>query len=157
MSRNPNPLGLEYMTLIGAHPLDFIRTASAAGCDYVSMRPARLPHSPPGSPPFSLLDDPTLRREVTLCLQDHGMAIGLFDGMEVVPGESVARHRPSLELMAEFGVDRVNTVSTDPDLERTADEMARLADMAAEYGVTITVEPCPVLTVRTVAEAVEII
>ena len=152
-----NPLGLEYMTLLGAHPLDFIRTAAAAGCAYVSLRPAQLPHSPPGSPPYSLLDDPQLRRDVVATLDDCGVRVGVFDGMAVAEGESVQRHRRSLDLMAELGITRVNTISRDPDLARTTDEMARLVAMAAEHGITMVVEPCPVLTVSTLAQAVELI
>lgn len=145
------------MTLLGAHPLHFIRTASAAGCTYVSLRPAQLPHSPAGSPPYSLLDDPQLRREVVSTLEDHGVGIGLFDGMEVAAGQSVERHRRSLELMPELGVTRVNTVSRDPGLARTTDEMARLVEMAAEYDITMIVEPCPVLTVKTLTQALAVI
>jgi sugar phosphate isomerase/epimerase len=152
-----NPLGLEYMTLLGAHPLHFIRTAAAAGCTYVSLRPAQLPHAPAGSPPYSLLDDPNLRGEVVSTLEEHGVGIGLFDGLGVAEGQSVERHGRSLELMPELGVTRVNTVSRDPDLARTTDEMGRLVQMAAEYDITVTVEPCPPLTVGTLAQALAVI
>jgi sugar phosphate isomerase/epimerase len=152
-----NPLGLEYMTLLGAHPVHFIETAAAVGCSYVSLFQAQVAHSPDGSPPYSLIDDAQLRRDVVSCLDDCGVAIGLVDGFAVLEGQSVERHRPSLEVATELGATRVNTVSRDPDPGRTLDETGRLVAMAAEHGLTITTEPCPVLSVRTLAEALQLV
>src|SRR4051812_38553815 len=148
-----NPLGLEYMTLLGAHPVHFIRTAAAVGCTHVSLFPVNVPHAPAGSSPFSLVDDARLRRDVVSCLDECGVTIGLLDGFGVAEGQSVERHLRTLDVTAELGVTRVNTVSRDPDRGRTLDETGRFVSMAAEYGLTVTTEPCPVLTVKSVAEA----
>jgi sugar phosphate isomerase/epimerase len=151
-----NHLGLDYFTLFGAHPIHFIETAAAVGCEHVSLLLAQTDVSPPGSPPFSLLEDAQLRRDTLSCLAGHDVSIGLIDGFLVAPDRSVIEHRPSFEVVAELGVTRVNTVSYD-GWERTVDETAALVAMAAEYDIMVTVEPCPVLTVKSVAQGLELI
>jgi len=59
-----------------------------------------------------------------------------------VAAESTAVRRTS-----ELGVKRINTVSMDPDLARTFDQFAALAEMAAAVGVEVTTELSPGLTV----------
>jgi sugar phosphate isomerase/epimerase len=51
----------------------------------------------------------------------------------------------------------VNAVSFDPSWERTVDEIAAIVAMGAEYGATVVVESCPLLTIATLAQAMELI
>jgi sugar phosphate isomerase/epimerase len=153
---NVSRIGLEYMTLLGAHPLHFIETAAGAGCAYVGMPAQNSPSAPSGSPAFSFVEDSRLRRDTVSCLNDYGVEIGLLDGFVVGPASSVERHRPGFEILAELEVSRVNTVSRDC-WSRTVDETAALVAMAAEYDITVTVESCPALTIKTVAQALELI
>lgn len=80
-----NPVGLEYITLLGTHPLDFIRRAAEANCAYVSLFRENSPYDPPGSPEYSIIGDAQLRRDIVSCLDDTGVSIGLVDGFALFP------------------------------------------------------------------------
>jgi sugar phosphate isomerase/epimerase len=151
-----NRIGLEYITLMGTHPLDFIRIAAGAGCANVALFATY--YAPAGSrqQSWSLAHDPALRRDVAQCLGDHGVSLALVDGVAVYRNQSVEQFRPLFDVMGELGAYRVNTVSFD-EIGRTFDETARLVEMAQPYGITVTMEPCPVLTVRTLAQALDMI
>jgi sugar phosphate isomerase/epimerase len=151
-----HPIGLEYFTLLGANPLHIVKTAAAAGCRYVSLVMTR-PDFVPNDPMFSLIDDAALRRDTVACMRDNDVSIALVDGFAVFPDKSVKVHRPALDVLAELGVRRINTVSFDDNWARTVDQTAILAALAGEYGLTLTVESCPLLTVKTLEEAVRLI
>ncbi|WP_461480084.1 sugar phosphate isomerase/epimerase family protein [Mycobacterium sp. HUMS_1102779] len=102
---------------------------------------------PLGYPPYSLKDDLALRNDVLAAMNDRGVAISLGDGFLVVPGAEVARYRADLDVLAELGVPRINVVSLDPDLGRTFDQFAALAELASRRGIGTVVEPVPGLTV----------
>jgi len=55
--------------------------------------------------------------------------------------------------LAELGVPRINVVSLEPDLPRTFDEFAALAELAAQRNIGTVVEPVPGLTIGDVATA----
>ena len=52
-----------------------------------------------------------------------------------------------LDIMCELGVERINTVSMDPDLHRTFDEFAILTEIAAARGLETTTELSPSLAI----------
>ena len=63
-----------------------------------------------------------------------------------------------LDVMAEFGVAQVNSLSFDPDRNRTFDQLAMLTVMAAERGIGTTIELAPGMTIgdpATVLAAIE--
>lgn len=151
-----NRIGLDYITLLGMPPMDFIRTAAAAGCGHVALFPAQTEFNPEHHPDYSLIADRTLRRDVARCLRDEGVSIALVDGLAVFRDRPIEDHWPTLDMLAEIGATRINTVSFDAP-ERTFDETAKLVEKAASYGLTVTIEPCPVLVTRTLAEAIALI
>jgi sugar phosphate isomerase/epimerase len=151
-----NRIGLEYITLLGMPPLEFIRIAAATGCGHVALFAAQSEYNPEGYPDYSLVTDRALRRDVARCLKDEGVSVALVDGFAVFRDRPIEAHWPALDMLAEIGATRINTVSFDAP-ERTVDETAKLVEKAASYGLTVTVEPCPVLTTRTLAEAIVLI
>ena len=81
-------------------------------------------------------------------MRDRGVSISLGEGFTVRPGLDVCEQRAAdLEVMCELGVKRINTVSMDPDLARTFDQFAALAELAPASGVEVTTELVPGLTV----------
>jgi len=151
-----HPIGLEYLTLYGTHPVDYIRIAAEAGCSQVSLftGPVAVPESPAHPP--SILDDPGLRRDIRAALDGHGISVSLVEGFLVSPGHSVAAYDRTLDLLAELGASRINAVSFDA-LDRTVDELGTLAEMTAARGVTLTMEPCPLFTIDSFACALDIV
>src|SRR3546814_20401094 len=75
----------------------------------------------------------------------------------VLPDQPTENHRAAFEILAALGVRRVNTVSFDDDWSRMIDKTGEIVAMAREYDVTVTIESCPMLTVKTLAQALDVI
>lgn len=147
-----NPIGIDYLTAFGLHPVEYIQTAAQVGADTVALPPASMTPLPAGNVPYSILEDAELRRNMAACLRDTGLRMGMIDGLAVWPGQDVDQYEKSLAGLAELGITIANTVSFDA-LDRSVDQFARLVEMAQPFGITVVLECCPVLTVRTLAQA----
>jgi sugar phosphate isomerase/epimerase len=80
-------------------------------------------------------------------MRDRGITISLGEGLTIRPGVGARDHEADLDLFCELGVEVINTVSMDPDLGRTFDEFAVMAEMVAARGKHTTTELAPSLTV----------
>lgn len=140
-------LGIEFLSVFGLPPVEFVTLAADLGCRHISTGLESSPFNPLGYPPFSLREDAALRREMTAVMRDRGVSIALGEGMNVRPGSDIRDRLPDLELMAELGVKRINTVSLDPDPDRSVEQFALLAEGAASFGMETTMEPSPGLTI----------
>jgi sugar phosphate isomerase/epimerase len=150
---NSIQIGVDYLTLNGLWPTDYIEAVAAGGGKALSLQ-ATLPASAPsGSRPFHIFDDINLRRDIVASLDANGISVSLMEGVgSVEPGQSVERHRNTLNKLAELGITRFMTFSLDPDVERTIDETALLVEIAAEYGMTAVMENHPGLgEIKTIA------
>ncbi|MFE4817490.1 hypothetical protein ACFRFU_13885 [Streptomyces sp. NPDC056704] len=140
-------LGIELLSVFGMPPVTFVSPAADLGCRYISTALTSNPYNPSIYPPFSLRGDPTLRREMIAAMRDRDVSISLGEGMVVREGADIQDRVGDLEIMAELGVRRINTVSLDPDLARSIDQFGILAETAASLGMVTTVEASPGLTV----------
>ena len=148
-------LGIEHQTVFGMHPVEFVNLAADLGCGHIALVLEGSPYDPHGYGPFSLLEDVTLRGRLRDALVDRDVTLSLGEGFVVVPGSDVRRQLPMLDVMAELGVQRVNTVTMDPDLGRSFDEFALLAGLAGERGMETTVEFAPSLATKDLAGALD--
>jgi sugar phosphate isomerase/epimerase len=140
-------LGIETISVFGLPPVEFVNLAADLGCQHISSGLTAFGYNPHGYAPFSLRDDAPLRREMITAMHDRGVSISLGEGLTVRPGSDVRDYAPDLDIMCELGIRRINTVSMDPDLTRSFDQFAALAEMAAARGVETTTELSPGLTV----------
>jgi len=147
-----HPLGVDYLTMFGTHPLRYAELAAKAGAQTIALWSANMEPLPNGASRYSLLDDLALCRDLRRTLDDNGLRLGMVDGLVVWPGRRVRDYERGFSQLAELGVTLANTVSFDA-MARSRDEFAELVEMAEPYGMTITLESCPALTVRTLAEA----
>jgi sugar phosphate isomerase/epimerase len=139
-------LSIEPLSVMGLPPVDYVGLAADLGLRYLAIALSAMPN-PYGYPPFSLRDDFALRRETLAALRDQGVTISLGDGFVLRPGMDVADLAGDVAVMAELGAQRINTVSFDPDLNRSVDQFGVLAEMAAEAGMETTLEFSKGLTV----------
>jgi len=151
-----NRLGLDYLTLAGAAPDAFVRLAAEAGCGHVALPPALSDIPGARGPSWSLIADAHLRSATREALADTGISLALIDGYVLYPDSTADDHRRVLDLAADLGTRRVNTVSF-VDWPRTLDETAWMVALAAEYGMTVVVEPCAMLTAASLAQALDLI
>jgi sugar phosphate isomerase/epimerase len=90
-------------------------------------------------------------------MRERGVVIGLGDGFLVRPGQQMSDRLGDLDLMAELGALRVSGVTLDPDLERTKDEFALLAQYAKERGMSASIEFAPPQPVNHLAAALSVV
>jgi sugar phosphate isomerase/epimerase len=150
-------LGIEFLSVFGLPPVEFVSLAADLGCRYISTGLTSVPYDPPTYPPFSLRDDPALRREMIAAMRDRGVSISLGEGLLVREGADVRECGRDLAIMSELGVGRINTVTLDPDLTRSIDQFGALAEMAAALGIETTLEFGPGLSVPDLPTALEAI
>ena len=140
-------LGIENISVFGLPPVDFVNLAADLGCQCISTGLTSFDFGVHDYPPFSLREDPALRREMQAAMRDRGIAISLGEGLTIRPGVGARDHEADLDLFCELGVEVINTVSMDPDLGRTFDEFAVMAEMVAARGKHTTTELAPSLTI----------
>lgn len=149
-------LGIEFLSVLGLPPVQFVATAAELGCHHISLMLHGLSFVPSlGYPESSLKSDPRLRREVTSALADHDVSISLGEGFLIQPGTDVDASAPAdLDVMAELRVPRINVVSFEPDLRRTFDQFGVVASLAAERNIETVIEFAPGMTVSDLPTAV---
>jgi sugar phosphate isomerase/epimerase len=151
-----NPLAIDPISTFGMPPVDLVHLAADLGCEQVGMTMfSRGLWNPPLFPPFSVRDAPELPAAIGAALRERGLTISFVDGFLIEPGKDIRDRRTDLAIMAELGAPLVNTVSVDPDPDRTIDQFGVLADLAAAAGMGTTLELVPALSaINTLAAAV---
>jgi sugar phosphate isomerase/epimerase len=152
-----NRIAIEALSAFGMPPVAFIDLAADLGCANISILPVQIPPNPHDYPPFDVLGDPALRREMKAALRDRGVMISLAEGFGVVPDVEAEDRRADLDAVAELGARQVSLGIRDPDLARAYDQIALLAEMAAERGMTSTTEFAPTLIIKTLPMALEVV
>ena len=150
-----NRIAIEALSVFGMPPVAFINLAADLGCANISILPVPISPNPHGYPPFDVLGDPGLRREMKAAMRDRGVAIALAEGFGVVPDVEARDRLADLDAVAELGARQVSLGIRDPDLARAYDQLALLAEMAAERGMTSTTEFAPTLTIKSLAMALD--
>jgi sugar phosphate isomerase/epimerase len=145
-------LGIGFLSVFALPPVEFIDLAADLGCRYISTVVEGQPLVPLGFPPFSL-KDVALRRDLLAAMNHRGVTISLGDGFLVLPDADMRSFSADLDILVELGVPRINVVSLDPDLGRTFDQFAALAELASQRSIQTNVEPVPGLTVGDVPTA----
>lgn len=151
------PIGVEWLCEVGLPPTDLVSLAADAECRHIGMTLEQTEYNPFNYPAWSLHNDSHLRRELMSRMADRGVSISLGEGCVIGPDIAAGAHKPALDLFCELGARRVNTVSFDPDRQRTFDEFCKLAEMTREVGLELTIEFTPLLTIRTLDETAELI
>jgi sugar phosphate isomerase/epimerase len=140
-------LGIEMLCVFGMPPVEYVHLVADLGCRYITTGLDGFVLKQLGYQPFSLRDDPGLRRELLAAMDDRGISISLGEGLLIAPGVDVRSYAGDLDIMAELRIPRINTVSLEPDRARTFDELAVLTDLAADRGIVTSVEPVPGLAI----------
>ncbi|MEE4454490.1 sugar phosphate isomerase/epimerase [Novosphingobium resinovorum] len=155
----PHPLGLELLTVLGLDPVAHVTLAADLGCSAVSMGLTQLPDAfnPHGYSPWSLREDPALRRELKAVLADRGVAISIAEGLGVSPTADASERAADMDIFADLGALRVNAVDMGVERARAFDQLAVLAALAAERGMEFSIEFTPIFTIRSLAEALEVV
>ena len=156
---NMDRLGIEFLSVFGLPPVEFVELAADLGCHYIStgLGPGPAPFDPPPYPPFSLADDPGLRRDMIAAMSDRDVSISLGEGLLVHPGIEVQDHAPSLDDHggARDSADQHVLARSRPD--RAIDQFGALVEMAAARGMETTLETSPGFTPEDLPTALQIL
>lgn len=154
-------LGIEFISVFGMAPVAMVELAARLGCGHISIGFNQTEFDPYGYPRYSLRDDVALRRELKAALAANGVTISLGENLMVQAGADMREQwLADLEIFAELGISRANSVSFEPDLQRNIDQYGLLAETSAAFGVRTLLEFVPIFgvpdlpTALTVAEKV---
>jgi sugar phosphate isomerase/epimerase len=148
-------IGIENISVFGLPPVEFVHLAADLGCQHISTGLTSFDFGIAGYPPFSLREDAALRRDMQAAMRERGISISLGEGCTIRPGSQASAFAADLDLFAELGTLRINSVSMDPDFARTCDQLGILAEMVIARGMRATIEPSPPLTIRDLPTAIE--
>ena len=152
-----NRLGIEMVSAFGLPPVEYVNLAADLGCAHISVALYPFGINPHGYAPFNLKEDAALRGEMKAALGDRGVSISLAEGLSVKPGIEARDRAAEFDAFAELGAKRINVVSLDPDLGRSLEQCAMLAEMAAERRMVSTLEFAPGLPIGDLPTALEAI
>ncbi|HYY02118.1 MAG TPA: sugar phosphate isomerase/epimerase, partial [Mycobacterium sp.] len=112
-------LGIEMLSVFGMPPIEFVQLAAALGCRYITTGMGGFaPIKALDYQPYSLRDDPRLRKGLLAAMEDRDVSISLGEGLLIAPGVDVRSYADDLDIMAELRIPRINTVSLEPDRAR---------------------------------------
>ena len=143
-------------TLQDTAPIEYIEATIHARYDGIGLRV----HRSPGLPFFPVVGDAALIAEMKSRIADAGLKVYDLYSFYLQPETDVASFAPAMELATSFGAKYATVMGADEDWSRQRDNFARVCDLAAQFGLTCSLEfavirPLATLpqTVRLIAEA----
>lgn len=131
------PLSLAYLTVFGCPPVEHVRAAAAAGYDAAGLR-LIAPHGLELAHP--IVGDKPLIRQIRSVAADLGVSFLDGEVFTLLPQTDVEAWLPVIETAAEFGMPLMQITSEDPETARAADNLGRIADVAARHGIKMAIE-----------------
>jgi sugar phosphate isomerase/epimerase len=152
--KNRRPLSLAALTVIELTPPQMVQCAADAGYDFVGLR---LLPATDQEVRYDFIGDTPMRRETLARLKDTGVRVLDAEILRLKPDTDVTAYRAMLETAAELGAHYVLVAGNDPDEARTADNFAKLCDLAAPLGLAPSIEPMPWTDAKDITQAARIL
>jgi sugar phosphate isomerase/epimerase len=143
-------LGLAYLSVAGANPVDHIEAAAAAGFAAVGLRliaPGDLALE------HDVVGDPGLQRATVDALARTGVRVLDAEVFGLAAPTDVGSLLPALDVAARLGVAIVQVVVEDAERQRAADRFCRLCEAAAQRQLAVAVEFMRWRALRTLQDA----
>jgi sugar phosphate isomerase/epimerase len=136
-------LGIDFLSVFGMPPVDFIHLAADLGCRYIGLGTMTYGANPHGYPDYSLRP-PEVRRAIQAALRERGVSIALGEGFLLWPERDFrAEAAADLDLLFELGVRRVCALTLDADRARSLDQLGAFAEMVGARGGETVLEFVP--------------
>jgi sugar phosphate isomerase/epimerase len=146
-------IGIDFISVFGQPPVEFVKLAADLGCQHISIAPAPFTANPHNYPLWSLREDKTLRQELAASLRDNNITLSLGEGFLLRPGTDIAAAAADMDLLQELGAPIVNIVCLEPDHPRAIAELASFAELAGARGMKATLEMMPFMPLGSLAQA----
>lgn len=143
-------IGIDFLSVLGMPPVEFIEFAASMECPNISLAPQPMTANPHGYPAWSLRGNPVLQAETKAALAANGVRIAIAEGVIVRPGQTAADFLADLDLFAALGVPQANLCVLAPGMESI---VAELVAAARTRGMGAAVEFVPGTGVPTLAAA----
>jgi sugar phosphate isomerase/epimerase len=144
---------LAQLTVLHASPPELIRIAAGAGYDFVGLRLLEVT----GGDAWPLASDPALMRATKEAIARHGVGVLDIELARLTPELRVDDLTPTIAAAAELGARHVLTQAHDTEWSRLVDNLGRLCDLIAPYGLTADVEFLTWTAMRGVREALQLV
>jgi sugar phosphate isomerase/epimerase len=145
---------LAFLTTFELGPVEAIRTAAGAGYDLVGLR---LLPAAPAEPAYPILTDARVLADARAALDDTGIAVADIEIARLKPDTDPSDFAPFFERGRILGARNVLVAGDDPEEARLTRSFARLARLAAEFGLTVDLEFMPWTRVPDLATARRIV
>jgi len=150
-------LGIEFISVFGMPPVEYIELSASLGCRNVGLAPAPIVTLDGLYPEWTMRGNPALVRDVRQALKDNGVTVSVGEGFVIMPGIDLDAYQADFDLLAELGAQVTNACCVEADFAANVDGFGRLAEMAARRNLPITVEYLPGMVVGTLETACELI
>jgi sugar phosphate isomerase/epimerase len=148
-------LSLAPLTVLELDPAQLVDCAAAAGYDAVGLRLIRATTQEPLRP---TIGKTPLIRETKRRLDDSGLRLLDIEVLRLRPETRVrADFEAFLDTGAYLGASQVLVTGNDPDHGRTAENLAELALLAGDFGLTPNLEPMPWTEVKDLDQGIAIV
>lgn len=147
---NMRSLSLAALTVLDVPPPEQVRIAALTGYSHVGIR---LLPATPDDPDYDMLGDTPTLRETLAALRDTGIRVSDVEIVRLTPDFSLEALRPFLDTAARLEARQVLVAGNDDNLDRCAENLARLAQAGETYGLTMNLEPMPWTHIPTLAAA----
>lgn len=148
-------ISLAPLTILELAPPDMVSCAAKAGYSHLGLR--LHPVMPNLDLSYPIVGDTPMVREVLRRLDDTGLQVLDVEFVRLTPDVRIPDYVPMLETAARLSAKHVLAGGNDPDERRLAERFAELCDAALPMGLTINLEPIPLLDVRTLAQAARVL
>lgn len=148
-------VSLDHLTLFELTPPQLVAVAAKAGFANVGLR--LNPAAPPGERQHPMLGDTPMRRETLDRLRGTGTAVFDFGVFRLKRETDVAAFEPVLETAAVLGARRAVVNGDERDPAVLIDQLRRLCELGARYGVAMNLEYTPWTGVPNLAVALDVV
>lgn len=130
-------LSLHHLSTLRATPTELVDAAAAAGFGHCGIR---LVSPDTGDYLHGVVEDRRTRRDLVRRCAERGVAVLDVEAVWLRPGSDVSTLNPVLEAATELGARHLLTVGHDHERGRLVDNLGRLADLAALFGLSVSLE-----------------
>ena len=147
------PLSIAHLCELDTAPADLIEIAGKAGFSSVGLRVAP---AAAGGIEYPLLSSAE-RLDVRQRMAATGVSVLYVELVSLSETTRAENHKALLETGAAVGATRLCVAGDSSDLALVADRLARVCELARQYGIAVDLEFMPFRAVRTLADAVEVV
>jgi sugar phosphate isomerase/epimerase len=147
-------ISLAALTVLELPPPEMVAVAARCGYSHIGLRAIA---ATPTEVHFPILTDHALRRETRAMMRDTGVGVLDIEILRLKAETVISDFEPALALGAEFGARFALIAGNDPDLARTADNFARLCELAYRFGIRPHLEFMPWTDVPDILTALQIV